>query len=232
MEGVYSRTLLVAGLVLLILTGGCIEQVSKTVSNQLDNSIGESSEDQNQATDSEDSGNAVEWDPYDFEEGEYYRYSFSMENESGEFYWDVLSVNGDTVTVESGINYENGESFSTTMTGNQDTVYTQSMMSPLGPFLVTGLYGWWVPYFSQGGLYVGNSWSVTSPEGERVSFDIVGTENHGGRNSYMGEYSINGQVVYRAGVAENLGFATYTAIFNEETGEKTLEIELEEYRKD
>lgn len=170
------------------------------------------------------------WEPYQFKEGAHYKYSATADMGSGTFSWDVISVSGDHITVDVSWTLD-GENDSIRVTGNKDTIYQKvtEKSQIMGPFLTTSLYGSWVgKLLKQAGLSVGNSWSVEVPDGT-YTVEITETETYAGQESYVGEARINGDLVYRAAVAKDLGFPTYVAMYNRDTGEKTLEVKLLEY---
>lgn len=175
-------------------------------------------------------GETAEWEPYQFEEGEHYEYSGIQDSESATLSWDVISVSVDQITVDVSWTL-NGENDSLTVTGNKDTVYQQvTSKSPrIGPFMSMTLYGGWIQsLFGVAGLSVGGSWSVTLPDGT-YTVEITGTETYAGRGSYVGEARLNDNLVYKAAIAKELGFPTYVAVYNTDSGEKTLEATLQEY---
>ncbi|MCJ7478845.1 MAG: hypothetical protein MUP63_01580 [Candidatus Nanohaloarchaeota archaeon QJJ-7] len=168
------------------------------------------------------------WSPYQFEEGENYQYSFTAQDRSGTFYWDVQSVSGDQVTVESGMEMDDGRTFSTTMTGDESNVYRNAMTSPLGPLLASTFYGPWITPLTKGDLNVGNSWSYTLSEGT-YTFEVVRTENYAGHESYVQEGRKDETLFYEAAVAPELAFPTHVAAYDHETGEKEMEFTLQDY---
>ncbi len=169
------------------------------------------------------------WEPYSFSEEVYYKYSFTADGQTGSFTWEVTSVSENQATVETTINVED-QTFTTTFTGDKDELGSEASGTPAGAFIAGGLYNPMVPYFSEGGLKVGNKWSVTTPD-ESVTIEVVGKEEYSGILSYVGEVRVNGNLVLQTAIAENLGFPTYIVAYDEDTGEKQLEIILEEYRE-
>lgn len=172
-------------------------------------------------------GEAATWTPYQFEEGVHYKYSLTSGDQSGNLTWDVTDVSGDQITVETGLTLD-GQSYTYTFTGSKDTIYQKAMGTPAGAFLSTGFYGPWISYYTQEGLAVGNSWTVSSG-GDTYSVEVTGKETYAGQESYVGEVRWNGELVYKSAVSVDLGFPTYVAIYDSDTGELDFEIVLQEY---
>jgi hypothetical protein len=169
------------------------------------------------------------WTPYDFKKGEYYKYKFTSKDESGYLTWKVkdISPDGNTVTVEYG--YIMGDmQFSGTVTGPKESVYAQTMMTPVGPIIAMTLYAPYTGYFAGYPLAVGNEWSVTTPEGS-ASIKIEGKETHAGVEFYKIVYRVDGELALETCVSPALAFVGCMVIYDE-NGNKDFEITLVEYQ--
>ncbi len=168
-------------------------------------------------------GGTTTWTPYQFEEGVHYKYEFDSSSSSGTFTWDVTNVDGDQITVDASVEMDSGQTFSQTVTGNKNTIYTKST----GLMFIAPYYGLF-SYWGQGGLSVGSSWSVSSNE-DTFNVKITKTKSYAGQESYFGEAKLNGQLMYEGAVAKDLGFPTYFAAYDSDTGETNFEMTLIEY---
>ena len=175
------------------------------------------------------SGPSDVWKPYQFKKGEYYKFKFTSNDESGYLTWKVkdVSPDGNTVTVEYG--YIMGETqFSGTVTGPKENVYAQTMMTPVGPIIAMTLYGPYTGYFAGYPLAVGNEWSVTTPEGS-ASVKVEGKVTQAGVEFYKVVYRVDGKVALETCVSPSLAFVGCMVGYDE-SGNKEFEITLEEYR--
>lgn len=170
---------------------------------------------------------ASTWDPYNFDKEVHYKYSFSLEDDSGTLNWDVTSVSGDQVTIETEIILEGGTTYSNEFSGDKDSVRDKLMTSPSGSFIATSLYSPMVTKFAEGELTEGNIWEVTTPQ-QTVKVEITGKETYSGIEGYVGQVKVDGVVVFESTIAKDLGFPTHVAGYNKD-GEKEFEFVLEEY---
>lgn len=175
------------------------------------------------------SGDLGEWDPYEFQAGEFYRFElFEAGSRVGEVSWEVLSrsADGQSVTVEVSGTVD-GESFSTTTTGTPETLYTSLLMNPAGSMVFVALYSPFVGAFQGETLAVGEGWSF-SDGGTTVSYRIERTDSIAGRDVFVAVVRENGTPLWETWVDPELAFAAKTIIYDE--GTVDLEVRLVEYR--
>lgn len=150
--------------------------------------------------------------PYEVRQGEYYEYELIEAGESqGTFYWDVLSVDDESVTVRFGGDMD-GEQFVTT---------------PAGSAIFIAFYGPFVGPFAGEALTVGQSWSYTSAN-ETLEYTIERTDSIAGRDVMVSVVRFNGVVEYETWIDTELAFAAKTVIYTD--GEQDRGVELVEYR--
>lgn len=160
------------------------------------------------------------------------RYTFELRSEEepgvGTLVWDVTAIDGDAVTVT--MTYEMGETRTeTTVSGDSETVRSQLMMTPAGPFLIASWFSPMAGYYEDRELAVGEEWSYSTPRGS-ASFAVTGTETMAGVECYRSEMQVNGSVVYEGCFAPDLGVAPYTA-YHDEDGTRVLAVELVAYER-
>lgn len=167
------------------------------------------------------------WRPYEFKKGEYYKFQFTFNKQSGYLTWKVkdVSPDGNTVTVEYGFTM-GGTQFSGTVTGPKESVYAQTMMTPVGPIIAVTLYGPYVGLLAGHSLAVGTEWTVTTPEGSG-SVKVEGKVTHAGVEFYRVVHRVNGKVALEACASPSLAFAG--CVVGYEGGERKFEITLVEY---
>ncbi len=187
----------------------------------------ETNNDETEEGTEDDTSEASTWDPYNFDKEVHYKYSFSLEDDSGILNWDVTSVSGDQVTIETEVNIEGGTTYTNSFSGDKDSVRDKLMTSPSGSFIATSLYSPMVTKFAEGELTEGNIWEVTTPQ-QTVKIEITGKETYSGIEGYVGQVKIDGVVVFESTIAKDLGFPTHVAGYNKD-GEKEFEFVLEEY---
>ncbi|WP_331234919.1 hypothetical protein [Natronorarus salvus] len=180
--------------------------------------------------DAPDGGSEEEWRLYEFEAGERYEYRVhTAEDGPGTFLWSVEEVDGELLTVETSMEFENGEGFSQTVTGTEDDVFSDLMVTPAAVFLWSGLYSPHVGAYEDE-AYVGYEWSYSTSEGS-FRYAVDGTETYVGTECYVAVTEVDEQVVHESCLSPDLAFPAYVAYY-EETGEVAFEMELVGYERD
>jgi hypothetical protein len=170
-----------------------------------------------------------EWRLYDFRSDEYYEYRiYSEEDGPGVFIWDVQSATDDRVTVETIVEFESGDRYSSTVTGTEDEVFGELLFTPAGTLIWSGLYSPHLWMYDDD-IYVGYEWSYSSPEGS-FRYAVTDTDSYAGQNCYVTVSEVDDQVVHQSCVSPDLAFPAQVAYYDEETGEPVFELELIEYR--
>ena len=170
------------------------------------------------------------WAPFEFDRPATYTYDIYVADEGeGTLVWDVQEVTGEEVTVR--VEYElGGESFESTTTGDRETVRSQLLMTPAGPFVLTTLLAPTMAFYEGEELAVGNRWAYASDEGS-LSFEVTGTDTVAGVDCYTTEMRQNETVVHESCIAPDLGLAPRVAYYDED-GSEEFEVVLVEYERD
>jgi len=225
-----------------VAVGGCVgtDQVEDRVRDEVSERLGDEAEelsgiDVEETTlpdePPEDAPTAdEEWRLYEFEADEHYEYRVhSREDGPGSFHWTVSEVDGDRLTVEASLAFEDGEEFSRTVTGTDEEVFSELMATPAAVFVAAGLHS---PYVTthEGGVYEGYEWSVVTSEGS-LRFAVDGTDRYLGIECYRTVTEVDGEVVHESCLSPDLAFPAAVVYRDEETGEVALEMELIEYER-
>lgn len=170
------------------------------------------------------------WEFMEFTEPATYTFELRSEDEPepGTLVWDVTEVDGDTVTVAMTFEMA-GQRTETTVAGDRETVRSQLLTTPAGPFLVATWFSPTVGYYEDRELAVGEQWSYSTPQGS-ASFAVTGRETMAGVECFRSEMRVNESVVYEGCFASDLGLAPYTAYYGED-GTPVLVVELVAYER-
>jgi hypothetical protein len=167
------------------------------------------------------------WAPYEFRQGEYYEYELTESGQSqGTFYWEVLSVDDESVTVRFSGDMD-GEQFETTATGAPESIYSNFVTTPGGSAIFVAFYGPFVGPFAGEALTVGQSWSYTSAN-ETLEYSIERSDSVAGRDVVVSVVRFNGVVEYETWIDTELALAAKTVIYTD--GEEDMLVELVDYR--
>jgi len=167
---------------------------------------------------------------FEFEEGERYEYEVFMQNEGeGTFVWEVQDVSGGQMTVYT--EYDVGDTYyESTVTGQEGSMRGQVMSTPAGSFMAVALFSPATSYYEQGTLEVGNSWEASSPEGS-ARFEVVRKDSYSGVECFYSELYSDGELVHESCVNPELGLAVYSVYYEQETGDRELEMTLVGYSR-
>ncbi len=173
-----------------------------------------------------DASNA-EFNHFEFEAGERYEYDVFMQGEGeGTLVWEVQDVSDNQMTIHTV--YDVGETqYESTVTGDQDTIQGQVMMSPAGALMGAALFAPTWRHYQQGNLEVGNRWEASGPDGS-VVLETVGRETYSGVECFASELRKDGEVVHESCVNPQLGLGSYMAFYTD-SGDLELEMELTSY---
>lgn len=170
------------------------------------------------------------WDRQ-FREGMYYRYEVTSPNldETATYEWEVLSVEGENVTIRTAV--QTGETSSEqTVTASRDELYGELSGSPSGSVATVGFDS---PYYSGVDgetLEVGDGWEASGPNGN-VSFTVESTSTYGGLQCADFVVRTNGSVFWESCVSPESPLPGYMAFYEEEgDDEPAFEMTLVEYR--
>ncbi len=169
-----------------------------------------------------------QYNHFQFEEGERYEYEVFMQNEGqGSFVWEVQEVSGGQMTVYT--EYDVGETYyESTVTGQEGRIRGQVMSTPAGSFMAVALFSPATGYYQQGTLEVGNSWEASSPEGS-ARFEVVRKDSYAGVGCFYSELYSDGELVHESCVNPDLGLSVYSVFYDDETGDRELEMTLVNY---
>lgn len=184
-------------------------------------------------------GNAITWERFAFEEGEYYRFEIDEPGaETAYITWDVQSVDGEEVTVD--VSFEQGdESTTETVTGANATLITQLDSIPAMLYLLNGPFNAMTSYFGAREFAVGNQWNIAGDATNGyMTANIEGTSEYAGKECYVatvrtpdGEaWDDSNYHDWDFCIAPDVGLALHTQFTDESTGEPALTVTLVEYR--
>jgi hypothetical protein len=206
-----------------------IADLADEASSSGDEGAAAASEGEGEGETLEDGESEEDWRLYEFEAGERYEYRVhTAEDGPGSFLWSVEEVDDDLLTVETSMEFENGEGFSQTVTGTEDDVFSELMVTPAAVFLWSGLYSPHVGAYEEE-AHVGYEWSYSTSEGS-IRYAVEGVESYVGTECYVAVTEVDDQVVHESCLSPELAFPAYVAYY-EETGEVAFEMELIEYER-
>jgi len=182
----------------------------------------------NGGTDSGSGGGGAEFAFWNFTRPGTYTYDIYEESQGkGTLVWDVQKVDGDQVTVH--VKYDLGDtSYESTVSGDEQTVQGQLMMTPAGGFLLATMFSPSMAYYQDHKLAVGNSWSFSSDAGS-LSFAVTGKDTYGGIECYASEMRVNGTVVNEGCFSPDHGLAPYVAYYDDQ-GDPQFTLTLKSYQ--
>ncbi|WP_224450573.1 hypothetical protein [Haloprofundus salilacus] len=243
------RRLALGLVVLLVVFAGCVGGGTSSESSADAGDTGESSNEQSGSDETSGDDVVTQWERFTFEEGEFYRYRVNdiKNDETATITWDVLSVDGEEVTAE--ITYDNGtDSFSRTVTGENATILfdlrgvdpeseeAEATIRTLG-YLSLGPFSPMTAYYQHRELKVGNSWRLSgNPDAGYMTANVEGRNEYAGVECYETAIRVpdseewEDSYEFESCISPDASLALYTAYYDGESGEMTVEIVLEEYR--
>ena len=185
--------------------------------------LDEDTDDPDDPDDLDDEFDREVWEPMEFAFEARYEWDLFIDGEDGSLVWDVVNIEGDQITVET--EYVLGDmEFEQTMTGTQQELESDLMMTPAGTaFVWTAFSPMWGGFVGEQ-FTVGNQWSYTTPEGS-ISYEVadMDTTNYP-VDCYVVEMHEDDQLLHEGCISPDHGMAVYTAWYDD--GNLEVEIEL------
>ncbi|MZQ99612.1 MAG: hypothetical protein GT601_18240 [Acidaminobacter sp.] len=195
-----------------------------------------------QISETEMDGSFQNWQPFNVEPGQYFKYKTKITQSDGQIKegWFTLKVEGendDQVTIES--EGESGEDkFSFTTTESKDNVFGSVMMSymmnPASQHVFTTIYspfmggGMWMMGISQGSIKAGNKWSYTA-DGKTISNEVVEMREYAGVKGYFMRYLVDDEIQSEVCLSTEFPLALMSYV---KMDDAIYESELVEYEED
>jgi len=195
-----------------------------------------------QSTESGSEGDFENWQPFNIEPGQYFKYMTKVTQADGKIKegWFTLKVTGESdgqVTIES--EGESGtDKFSFSTTDDKDNVFSSVMMSymmnPASQHVFMTIYspfmggGAWLMGMSQGKVKVGNKWSYTA-DGQSVTNEVVEMREYVGINGYYMRYLVNDELQSEVCMSPKFPLALMSSV---KMDDMFFESELVEYEED
>ncbi|MCU4800524.1 hypothetical protein OB920_09095 [Halobacteria archaeon HArc-gm2] len=249
--------LLVGAVAVLIVLAGCTGNgpPSEAPVVSADGSSGESAGASGTTVDEGDGTNedtvAAQWERFSFEEGEFYRYRVNdvRNGETATLTWDVVAVDGSEVTADVTLD-DGNRSYTRTVTGENATILwdlrnvdyesddADAAIRTVG-YLTLGPFNAMTAYYEHRELEVGNSWRLSgTPEAGYMTANVEGRNSYAGLECYETairvpdgeEWADSDSYEFESCITPDASLALRTAYYDGESGEKTVEIVLEEYR--
>lgn len=169
------------------------------------------------------------WEPMAFVFEARYEWELFIDGDDGTLVWDVVDIEADQITVET--EYVLGDvEFEQTMTGTQQEIQSNLMMSPAGiAFVFTAFSPMWGGFTGEE-FTVGDSWSYSTAEGS-FSYEVtdIDTTNYP-VDCYEVQMHEDDLLVHEGCISPDHGMAVYTAWYEE--GDLEIEIELVSFDRD
>ncbi len=168
------------------------------------------------------------FEPFQFERPGKYTFEVMDANKgSGKLVWDVQSIDGENVTLDSVFEFE-GERQTSSMTVNRENAVAELAFSPGGQYAIQTMYSGAMSHAYGKDLKVGQSWSFTTADGS-MKFEITEKRTYAGIECYYSELRLNGSVARDGCYSPDHGVAPYSAYYDE-TGKTLLEVKLVKYK--